>query len=152
MKKAKNKKKGSDFQIIKAQIDDAFNYIVESRRYIYLSVLLFIGSMLAGFLFSQHLTGLDTFLKQIVDKTKDMSGLTLILFIFYNNLSVAFTGIFLGIFAGLFPIGNSIMNGLVLGYVFAKIYGISGISEFWRIIPHGIFELPAIFISLGLGV
>ncbi|MEI6731787.1 MAG: stage II sporulation protein M, partial [archaeon] len=25
-------------------------------------------------------------------------------------------------------------------------------SSFWKIVPHGIFELPAIFVSLGLGI
>jgi stage II sporulation protein M len=44
------------------------------------------------------------------------------------------------------------INGAVLGYVFSRVYVLYGASDFWRILPHGIFELPAIFIALGLGV
>ena len=28
----------------------------------------------------------------------------------------------------------------------------AGFFEMWRLLPHGIFELPAVFISLGLGI
>jgi len=30
--------------------------------------------------------------------------------------------------------------------------GIEGYGILWRLVPHGIFELPAVFISLGLGI
>ena len=65
---------------------------------------------------------------------------------------MAFSSIVFGILLGLIPIFYSITNGVILGYVFSKIYNLSGFSEFWRILPHGIFELPAIIISMALGL
>jgi stage II sporulation protein M len=47
---------------------------------------------------------------------------------------------------------NVISNGIILGYVMKGVWIDSGISNFWRIFPHGIFELPAVFISLALGL
>ena len=58
----------------------------------------------------------------------------------------------LGIFFGIFPLWFTLQNGYVLGFVSSISVGEAGIGSLWRIIPHGIFELPAIFISLGLGI
>ena len=91
-------------------------------------------------------------MREIVSKTEGLGTLDMILFIFNNNVKSAFFGLMFGILFGIFPLINALFNGLVLGYVFKLAWGISGVNDFWRILPHGIFELPAIFISLGLGL
>ena len=53
---------------------------------------------------------------------------------------------------GFFPVIFAIANGYVLGFVASATVEVQGISILWRLFPHGIFELPAIFISLGLGL
>jgi stage II sporulation protein M len=53
---------------------------------------------------------------------------------------------------GIYSFFNILSNGIVLGYVFSKLVDASKLTEFWRILPYGIFELPAIFISLALGI
>jgi len=136
----------------KSYIDDAFNYIGESGKYIYFSIALFILSAGFGFVFSSQLGVLDNILKEIIDKTVNLNGIELILFIFSNNVNVSFLVIFLGVILGIFPFLNAISNGVVLGYVFSKVYQVSGFANFWMILPHGIFELPALFISMGLGI
>lgn len=112
---------------------------------------IFLLSAIFGWAFSSQLGFIDKFLKELIDNTEGLNTFQLIAFIFFNNLRSALYGMLLGIFFGIYPLINSIINGSVIGYVFNKVYGITGISEFWRILPHGIFELPAIFISLGLG-
>jgi stage II sporulation protein M len=140
------------FDLCRIYAGDSFSYIKESRNYIYLVIGFFVLSTLAGFYFSSQLGFLDAIIKNLLERTQNLNGIDLILFIFSNNISVAFTGLFFGILFGIFPVINSVSNGLVLGYVLSRVYIISGASEFWRILPHGIFELPAIFISLGLGI
>ena len=81
-----------------------------------------------------------------------MNTYQLILFILQNNAKTAFFAMFFGIFFGIFPFVNSVINGLTLGYVLNSVWEVSGVSEFWRILPHGIFELPAVFLALGLGL
>ncbi len=130
----------------------ALDYLDESRSYIFLIIGLFVLSGLIGFFFSNSFTFLNDMIKNLIKKVADLNGFALIAFIFWNNVKTAFFGIILGIILGIFPVVNAIINGVVLGYVLKKSYASSGINEFWRVLPHGIFELPAIFISLGLGL
>jgi len=134
------------------QIKKAFTYFFENKKFVYLIVGLFFFSTLLGFLLKDYLSFIDPYLRALIEKTQELPTFDLIVFIFLNNVQSAFLGLSLGIILGIFPVAHAIMNGTVLGYVFAKVYEVSGISEFWRILPHGIFELPAIFISLGLGL
>ena len=60
--------------------------------------------------------------------------------------------IFLGLFIGIFPLMATIQNGYILGFVGKAVVRAEGVLTLWRILPHGIFELPAIFIALGLGL
>ena len=46
----------------------------------------------------------------------------------------------------------AIANGYILGFVSSMSVESAGVASLGKIIPHGIFELPAIFISLGLGL
>lgn len=105
-----------------------------------------------GFVFSGYLTIIDVLLRQIVTQVKDLSGIGLVAYIFLNNSQSALMSLVLGIGLGIVPVINAIFNGLVIGYVLSKVFVIGGFSEVWKILPHGIFELPAIFISLGVGM
>jgi len=92
------------------------------------------------------------FLKQILEQTKGLSHLELIKFITLNNLQSTFFGIIFGIFFGIYPLISALVNGYVLGFVSSLSVNQDGLTSLFRILPHGIFELPAIFISLGLGL
>ena len=137
---------------LESQFFEALRYIKESRNYIYLVIGIFLLSALIAFVYPSNFSFFDNLLRDLLDKTRGLSGFSLISYIFTNNVLSAFLGLFFGIFLGLFSFINGMINGAVLGYVFAKIYAINGINDFWRILPHGVFELPAIFIALGLGV
>ena len=73
-------------------------------------------------------------------------------FIFLNNAQSSFMGIVLGVLLGIFPVIATIANGFILGFVASLSVDSEGFFVLWRIFPHGIFELPAIFISFGLGL
>ncbi len=137
---------------LESQFFEALKYIKESRNYIYLVIGIFLLSALIAFIYPSNFSFFDNLLRDLLDKTEGLSGFSLISYIFTNNVLSASLGLFFGIFLGIFSFINGMINGAVLGYVFAKIYAINGINDFWRILPHGVFELPAIFIALGLGV
>lgn len=126
--------------------------IYESRKYIYSIITIFVLSGIFGFVLADKLTFINDILKELVDKTEGLGTFDLIVFIFLNNLQSALLGMVLGLFFGIMPLINSVGNGVVLGFVFRKVYAFSGLNDFWRILPHGVFELPAIFIALGLGL
>jgi stage II sporulation protein M len=132
--------------------DSSLKYIKESRNYIYFVIILFFFSAIIGFFFPDNFRFIDAILKEIAEKASSLKGLDLIIFIFDNNIRSAFLGLILGVLLGVFPFINALSNGIVLGYVFSKVWQISGFADFWRILPHGIFELPAIFIALGIGI
>lgn len=137
---------------IKKAYHDAWKYICESRAFIYITIILFICSGIFGFVFSEQISFINFFLKELVKKTADMATGELIVFIFLNNMQSSLYGLIFGIALGIFPIIVVILNGAVVGYVLHMSWLYSGASEFWRLFPHGVFELPALFISLGLGL
>jgi uncharacterized membrane protein SpoIIM required for sporulation len=69
-----------------------------------------------------------------------------------NNILVGFTTFALGITAGLGTIYEMALNGLMLGVVGMACW-LSGMSlQLWSFVaPHGVLELPAIFIAGGAG-
>ncbi len=131
---------------------DAGRYLRESTVYIIGVIVLFALSIFFGFAFPTLFTRFDDLLRDIIAATKGLSAFDLIVYIFANNFQSSLYGIIFGVLFGLFPAGAAILNGALLGYVLHLSWGVTGISEFWRLLPHGIFELPAVFISLGLGV
>ncbi len=65
-----------------------------------------------------------------------------------NNLMVSFTAFAMGITGSLGTVYLMVTNGLLLGVISAACW-LAGMSlEFWAFVaPHGVLELPAIFIS-----
>lgn len=70
-----------------------------------------------------------------------------------NNLSVAFSTFALGITAGLGTIWMMVLNGLLIGVIGAATWQAGMALQFWSFVaPHGVLELPAIFIAGGAGL
>lgn len=148
----KNKKKQN---FIKENYLLSLNFIKESKVFIYFIIGLFSLFTIIGFFIPPSeiiLNQILKFIAEILEKIQSMSQLELIGFIFLNNIQSSFFGMIFGIFFGLFPVVASISNGYILGFAASVSVDSEGISVLWRLFPHGIFELPAIFISLGLGL
>jgi len=70
-----------------------------------------------------------------------------------NNLSVAFSAFAMGITGGLGTIWMMGINGLLMGVLGAATYKAGMALQFWSFVaPHGVLELPAIFIAGGAGL
>ena len=70
-----------------------------------------------------------------------------------NNLAVAFTTFAMGITAGLGTIWMMITNGLLMGVIGAATWRAGMALQLWSFVaPHGVLELPAIFIAGGAGL
>jgi stage II sporulation protein M len=152
MKKIKNKKK--KFSIIE-QYKKSWQYIKDSKKFIFFIIAFFSLFAIIGFLFPlpQNLYDkLISFIKQLLEQTKNMSQQELIQFIITNNVKSTFFGIIFGVLLGIYPLVSALANGYILGFVAFLSVSTDGIISLWKIFPHGIFELPAIFISLGLGL
>lgn len=140
---------------LKEEYKVSWNYIKESRNFIYSVIGVFFAFTLIGFFApaSETLTRIIMeFIANLLKQTEGMSHFELIRFIFLNNLQSSFFGMLTGMLLGIFPVFAAVGNGYLLGFVAKISVESEGIFILWRILPHGIFELPAIFISLGLGL
>ncbi|MBS3081377.1 stage II sporulation protein M [Candidatus Pacearchaeota archaeon] len=133
-------------------VDDSLSYLGKHMKYVYFVAIVFFASTIFGFVFSAELGFFDELLEEIVDSTQGLDFLELLWFIFSNNITSSLSVLFLGAFFGIFPLFNALFNGAILGYVYSKAASVAGYFVIWRLLPHGLFELPAIFISLGLGI
>lgn len=69
-----------------------------------------------------------------------------------NNLSVAFTTFAMGITAGVGTLWMIVLNGLLIGVIGAATWKAGMAVQLWSFVaPHGVLELPAIFIAGGAG-
>jgi len=146
-------KKQKDF--FKENYIQSWEYIKESRHFIYSIIILFLLFSLLGFFFPapENISAyILEFIENLLNKTEGMSQGELIKFIFVNNIQGSFFGMIFGAFLGIFSLISVIANGYILGFVAAKSMQSQGILILLRLLPHGIFEIPALFISLGLGL
>jgi stage II sporulation protein M len=155
-RKVKEKKRGkkSINTFLKENYSKSWDYIKESKKFIFAVIIIFFISAIIGFLFQPQeiINFILDYIKEILEKTTGMSSSEMIRFIFLNNLEVSFMGLLWGFILGIFPILSIFANGYVVGYVSSLAISSSGASALLNLLPHGIFELPAIFIAFGMGI
>ncbi|HRZ85955.1 MAG TPA: stage II sporulation protein M [Candidatus Paceibacterota bacterium] len=132
----------------------SLNFIKDCRYYILFTIILFLFMCIVGYFFkTPEITEIvKKTIEELLQKTKDLNFIEMFIFIFRNNLSVSFFSIILGIFFSIFPFFTIISNGYVLGFVFEKSVSSLGFLSLFRLFPHGVFELPAIFLSISFGL
>lgn len=91
------------------------------------------------------------FLKYVTELTKDKTMLELIFLIIYNNVKISFYTMLSGILLGIIPAIVLFFNGYVIGSSLNKAIYEKGILVTTKLLPHGIFEIPAFCLSLTYG-
>ncbi len=151
-KRVKKKKASLNF---KEEYRKSWEYLKLSKNFLYIVTGVFLFVVLVGVFvptpeyFSEQIL---EFIRQLLEKTSGMSTEELMKFILFNNVKSSFFGMIFGIILGIFPMITVIVNGYLIGFVSALSVQSEGISILWRLVPHGIFELPALIISLGIGL
>lgn len=119
----------------------------EVRKYIFAAILIFVaGNLLAILIPSLGKSVLSAFFGYF-KKFGNKNDLELLIAIFLKNASSAFFAIVFGFFFGLVPAFGAAFNGIIMGAVLNL-----NPLNFFKLLPHGIFELSAIFIAWGLGI
>lgn len=148
-------KKSSMKNFFKENYRESWSYIKESRNYIYSIIAVFFIFILIGFFLpapDSIVQEILKFIEELLEKTQNMSQSELAKFIFFNNVQSSFFGMIFGVLFGIFPLISAIVNGYLLGFVASLSVEYGGFLSLWRLFPHGIFEMPSVFISLGLGL
>ncbi len=131
----------------------AIKELKELRNYIIFSLVVFSLFTIIGLVYPNYFEEeILELIKSLILQTQNLRPLELVSFIMANNLKVAFFGVILGVIFGIVPTLALIVNGYVLGFVANRSIAEYGILILWRLLPHGIFEIPAILISTALGI
>jgi len=135
--------------------------LIRSRHYVAASLIAFASGWAAGW---TGYAGMDRFAAQSVEGMQHLADwiastddpqLWFFLIIFINNAVKAVLFVFLGAFLGLFPIFVLVVNGGMLGYLLQSepAREIGALELFLKgILPHGILELPALFVACAYGI
>lgn len=132
-------------------------YLQSLKKELKVILAVFVLASVIGFwVIPNWLVGVENFLREIIERKMGLvntSDWDLFVMIFTNNARIAFMAIILGVFGGIFSLSIACVNGVVLGIV---CYWILQKASWWLllagILPHGCLELPAIFLSLAIGL
>tara|TARA_Y100000310_G_scaffold89035_1_gene86163 strand:+ start:1597 stop:2199 length:603 start_codon:yes stop_codon:yes gene_type:complete len=151
MKKKIKKERGNLFV---RNYKKCWRFLQESSDYHIISLGVFCSFIIIGFAFPIFFQEkIFEFMRELLLQVQGLSVSEMISFIFFNNLGASFFAVVLGVVLGVFPIGAAIVNGYLLGFVSRFAVNESGsILILWRLLPHGIFEIPAIILSIGFGL
>ena len=146
--------------MIKEQYKKTFHFIGKDMRWIVLgTVVIFIALIvLTDLFFMKHTDMMTQLLQEFQETLKDIApdGTISAPLLFLNNLKACLIAMATGLIPFLFiPILVLGVNAAVMGAV-ASMYRMAGMSVvsmyLFGILPHGIFELPAILLSISMGL
>lgn len=130
----------------------------ELSIYFFLTVAMFVLlTIFTTYLFSENPDLTKKLLSAVVDKFKGITenGNISLIQLFLNNLQASVLGILVGLVPFLFlPALGIFSNAAVLGLVFSST---TAAVPLWKVVilgilPHGIFELTAVFLCYSMGI
>ncbi len=141
----------------KGFITEAMAYLVPLRPYLLVIITLFLLATAAGYVSAYFNPDIiDELMGQFEESygwIADESPTMIMLFIFANNTINSFIAMLLGTFFGIWPVIFILINGFFIGVVvFSLLQEYSILVVLSGLLPHGIIELPMIFISASIGL
>ena len=138
--------------MIKHLYRDSFA-IIRAARYSIVSVsLLYIGAIAIGWFYPEHFSFLEDQFREIAKDFIDKSALVFIIKIFLRNLVASYAVACIISLWGIIPACAAVANGLLLGLIASFMGEVAYTKLAFLLIPHGIFEWPAMFVAWGLGL
>jgi stage II sporulation protein M len=132
-------------------------YVWDLRLYVLASISIFIIFFILGYAAAVTIpeigqTIMSSFSSE-VSPLKELSPLSLMLGIFANNAIKCLLVVLLGLAFGIVPAFFMLANGLILGIVIGVTMSRTGLLYVLAgTLPHGIIELPMVFISAAIGL
>lgn len=148
---------------MKKWLDGARKVILENRWHLLAAILIMVIGALAGFLFARAESGaasallrkLADPLTRLAEKLASRPSLYRAAYIFMNNvrasLLIALGGLVLGFIPPLILFANGMLIGLLGAELTAK-GALTPLGFITSLAPHGIFELPAIWLAAMIGL
>jgi len=125
----------------------------EAKYFIYLATGIFVAGIVIGAVRPEPFGPVyEAVGEALLNRFEGKGILLTIVLLFVQNATVAFASILLGLLLGFVPILSAAANGIVVGVLVSVAASSSELCELWKLLPHGLFELPAIFTAWGLGI
>jgi stage II sporulation protein M len=139
-------------EIVKKQFMEAAWHARRAKTSVYLAIVVFVAGMAAGLLFPSRFEVLLDSLRIIAERLRGKGAGATVIVIFLRNFSAVTFSLLSGALLGIVPVIAAGVNGALAGVVVS--YGVKTglLAVLGRLLPHGIFELPAIFLSWGMGI
>lgn len=143
------------------EVNSAWRYLKDSDNYVAVVVGVFVLFFMFGFIFpyiappellNPILDQIRELIEQIIKETEGKGFVEMWAFIFWNNVSIAFFAAMFGFFFAIVPIFLLMSNGVMIGLISSLVTREVGLFSLWRLLPHGVFEIPAIIISFAIGI
>jgi stage II sporulation protein M len=137
--------------------NERLRYCRKLRPFLAVSIALFIAGAALGTLAAFYAPQVSVYFNQnvadFVKLFRALPKLQLAAAIFLNNALKSLLVVLGGIAFGLFPVIFLFANGAALGLVLSASMRSRGVlPALAAILPHGIFELPAIFLATSMGL
>jgi stage II sporulation protein M len=138
--------------LIKKLWTDSKQTIFEARYCILIAAILYCGAFLVSWSSPENFLFLNEALKEFVAQFSDKSAITFITRLFIQNLIASYLTMCVVVLFGSLPATVAVFNGFILGFVIASAHSVSASKMMSLLIPHGIFEWPAMMIAWGIGI
>ena len=132
------------------QIQDAKPVIRDVRYHIGTAVVFFVTGVFVGLQKPGYFGESFRYLTEMAGYLKNQNILVITAFLFLKNATASFIVLWAGTLLGVVSLGAAVQNGLLMGAVLSRQE--APVLALLSIIPHGIFELPAFFMSCGIGI
>jgi stage II sporulation protein M len=123
----------------------------DTKGYVYLASAIFAAAAVGGAIFSERLLDILGPFKELAESISGQNPLIMVLMIFVQNSFSTLLSVWLGFLFCLVPLYTLLLNGVVLGVLFS-VTETNILVDLMFLLPHGIFELPAVFVATGLGI
>ena len=153
------KMKTNTFQVGRnnSKKEDFIGYMTMLWPYLIITIVLFFGSLVMGYVSAANFPHIaENLMKEFSSRFAPiltMSPICILITIFLNNTFVSLVSLVLGIAVGIFPILFIASNGYFVGMVSYLVGQQKGfVFILFALLPHGIVELPTIFLSASIGL
>lgn len=137
---------------VKDYFSDVTRTISEAKYFILLAVIIYCCGLMVGLAFPDSFPFFEEIVRSLIDQFADRNATDFIFRIFVHNLVATYFTMCLVVLFGIIPLCAAAFNGLITGWVIAKISGMSVSEAAILLLPHGVFELPAMMLGWGFGI
>ncbi|MDD3246517.1 MAG: stage II sporulation protein M [Methanosarcina sp.] len=140
-----------------SKVSEFTSYLRFIWPYVLFMTVVFFGALFAGYASSANFPNMaDTLMESFSSRFAPlmaMSPIFIMLGIFLNNAFVSLLFLVLGLVFGVLPVMFIAFNGYIVGVISHLVAQEKGLLFiFLALLPHGIVELPMVFLSAGIGL